>query len=171
MQIVTNLFCLVYILRTLPGKIRLGLDILFSITIFEILTPNLLEIPHNVSPRFTTYKVCDKSFAFDVGTYKSSPVNIKLTLDILLILANISTVVSNSLAILDNVSPDCTIYGIVLTPFALDSWLAIGITKVSPAYIKFGFDILFSSTSLAIVVLYSIASSDKVAPLGIIILW
>ena len=82
MQIVTNLFCLVYILRTLPGKIRLGLDILFSITIFEILTPNLLEIPHNVSPRFTTYKVCDKSFAFDVGTYKSSPVNITALCDI-----------------------------------------------------------------------------------------
>lgn len=45
----------------------------------------------------------------------------------------------------------------------------LGTIRLAPAYIKFGFAILFNSISLAIVVLYSIASLLRVSPLCIII--
>ena len=51
------------------GYIRLGLEILLSITILAMLTPNLLDIPHKVSPLLTTYKVWFIS-QLDVGMYR-----------------------------------------------------------------------------------------------------
>ena len=65
----TLLISIYYIRRILPGYIRFGLEILLSITILAILTPNLLEIPHKVSPLLTTYKVWFIS-QLDVGMYR-----------------------------------------------------------------------------------------------------
>ena len=70
------------------------------------------------------------------------------------------------------VSPFCTIY--IVWP-EVEFWLLpcvfspLGTIKLSPVYIRFGFAILFSSTSLSTVVLYLIASSVNVSPLCIII--
>lgn len=50
-----------YILSTFPGYIKFGFAIRFNITILAMLTPNLLDIPHKVSPLFTTYSLCDIS--------------------------------------------------------------------------------------------------------------
>lgn len=91
---------------------------------------------------------------------------------ILFSLAIAIAVVSKLAAILFKVSPFCTIYMVwpeVEFPSVYCQFSPLGTIRLAPAYIRFGFDMLFNSISLVTVVLYSIASLLKVSPLCIII--
>ena len=99
------------------------------------------------------------SFIFQ-SIFKVSPAYIRSGFDILFSFTSLDTVVLYFNAISDKVSPHFTTY---VFPLILSLRLC-EIVIISPAYIKFGFLMLFICAKCLTVVLYFTAISDKVSP-------